>query len=196
MTIIKLFLKKLVSFPRGAHLDGEGVYISPLADLKHAGRIRLGKGVVLEKHARVCANGAGSRISIGEYTTVYPYALLKTNGGNIDIGKGCSVNDYAVLYGYGGLRIGDDVHIASHAVIVASEHDYGMLGCPDFSSSLKARGVNIGGHVWIGTHAVILDGVTIGSGSVIGAGAVVTEDIPANSVAVGVPARVIKQRGP
>ena len=63
-------------------------------------------------------------------------------------------------------------------------HEQGMIGL----------GIKIEDDVWIGAGAIILDGVTIGRGSVIGAGAVVTKNIPPYSVAVGVPARVIKKR--
>jgi acetyltransferase-like isoleucine patch superfamily enzyme len=55
--------------------------------------------------------------------------------------------------------------------------------------------IRIGDHVWIGTGAIILDGVTIGAGAIIGAGAVVTKDIPENAIAAGVPAKVIRLRG-
>jgi acetyltransferase-like isoleucine patch superfamily enzyme len=120
--------------------------------------------------------------------------LLKTNGGTIVVGKGSSIHDYCTLYGFGGIHIGDDVHIAAHTTIVASEHDYAKLGTLSFSQAMQGKGVKIGNSVWIGVNVVILDGVTIGDGSVIGAGAVVTKDIPPDSIAVGVPARVIKKR--
>ena len=57
---------------------------------------------------------------------------------------------------------------------------------------MEIKSVIIGKNVWIGTHAVILPGVTIGDRAVIGAGSIVTKDVPANSVAVGNPAKVIK----
>jgi acetyltransferase-like isoleucine patch superfamily enzyme len=191
---LKLLAKSLLCLPRGIRNCGEDVYISPFTEIKNPGKIFLGKGAVLERHSRLYANGENAQIKIGEYTTIYPYVLLKTNGGKIEIGKGCSVNDYSILYGYGGITIGDDVHIAGHTVIIASEHDYNKLGNSSFSQDILAKGVKIESHVWIGANAVILDGATIGRGSVIGAGAVVTKDIPPDSIAVGVPARVIKKR--
>jgi len=194
MHYFKLWVKRMLCIFRRIGSLGLEVYVSPLAELKYPGRISLERGVVLEKHARLYANGENAQIKIGDYTTIYPYVLLKTNGGKIEIGKGCSVNDYSILYGYGGITIGDDVHIAAHTVIIASEHDYSRLGNPDFSKDMLGKGVKIENNVWIGANAVILDGVTIGRGSVIGAGAVVTKDIPPDSIAVGVPARVIKKR--
>lgn len=191
---LKLLIKALICLTRRVGSFAGNVYISPLAQIAHPQRVALGEGVVLERHSRLCANLKGSKIKIGEYTTILPYALLKTNGGVIEIGNFCSVNDYSILYGYGGIKIGDDVHIACHAAIIASEHDYEKLGTAAFSKDMLGRGIIIENSVWIGANAVILDGVTIGTGSVIGAGAVVTRDIPAYSIAVGVPARVIKKR--
>ena len=191
---LKLLLKQLLVATRGIGRSGKDVYVSPFAELTYPARIRLDEGAVLEKHCRLCANGKDARIEIGKFTTIYPYALLKTNGGTIRIGEGCSVNDYCVLDGVGGITIGDDVHIATHVVIVASEHDYAKLGQADFSLDMAGKGVVIENSVWIGAGAVILDGVKIAAGSVIGAGAVVTKDIAPNSIAVGVPARVIRNR--
>jgi acetyltransferase-like isoleucine patch superfamily enzyme len=191
---LKLLIKKIICICRGVINSGRNAYISPFAELISPGRISLGNDSVLEKHSRIYANGKKGRIEIGEYTTVYPYALLKANNGFIKIGDGCSINDYCVFNGYGGITMGNDVHVAAHAIIVSFEHDCSKLGEPDFSQNLRALGVKIEDHVWIGANCVILDGVVIGHGSVIGAGAVVTKDIPSDSVAVGVPARVIKKR--
>ncbi|RJO65755.1 MAG: acyltransferase [Candidatus Omnitrophota bacterium] len=191
---IKVLIKWAISSPHCITRMGRGVYISPLAEIRYPHRITLAEDVVLERHSRLCANGKNAVISIGANTTVSPYALLKSNDGKIVLGACCSVNDYAILYGYGGLTIGNNVHIASHVVIVASQHDYAKLETPDFSKDMRGKGIKIEDNVWIGAHAVILDGVAIGTGAVIGAGAVVTKDIPPFSVAVGVPASVIKTR--
>jgi acetyltransferase-like isoleucine patch superfamily enzyme len=190
----KLFIKKLMCICRGVPNAGRNVYVAPSSELINPSRISLGIGSVLEKHSRVYANGDKGRIKLGSYTTVYPYALLKANNGFIQIGDGCSINDYCVLNGYGGITIGNDVHVATQTIIVSAEHDYRKLGQPDFSQNLPAKGIKIEDHVWIGANCVILDGVVIGGGSVIGAGAVVTKDVPPDSIAAGVPARVIKKR--
>lgn len=190
---LKLLLKALICLPRGVRTCGINIYISPLTEIRYPGRIFLAEGVVLERHARLCANLKDSKITIGDYTTISPYVLLRTNGGTIEIGKFSTVNDYTVIYGYGGVKIGDDVHIACHTTIVASSHDYGKLGTDKFSTELIGKGIVIEDSVWIGANVVIRDGITIGTHSVIGAGSVVTRDIPAYSLALGVPARVIKE---
>jgi acetyltransferase-like isoleucine patch superfamily enzyme len=193
--VFKLAAKAAACSFRGLGGFGKNTYVSPLAELRFPARIRLADHVVLERHARLTANGAKASIEIGDVTTIFPYALLNTDGGRIRIGRFCAVHDYAVIYGYGGVTIGDDVHIAAHTVIVASEHDPALLGTDRFSRDVSGRGIHIEESVWIGANAVILDGVRIGRGSVIGAGAVVSRDIPAHTLALGVPARAVKQIG-
>ena len=191
--IIKLSINAGSCMARVISTFKKYAYVSPRAELKGAARLTLGQGAEVLGHSRIWANGKSARITIGDYTTIFPYALLKANGGTIEIGEGSTVNDYSVLYGDGNLYIGNDVHIAAHVTIIAAEHIYQKLGQPDFSIDMRKQGVRIEDSVWIGANAVILDGVVIGKGAVIGAGAVVTKSIEPYSVAVGVPARAIKK---
>jgi acetyltransferase-like isoleucine patch superfamily enzyme len=150
--------------------------------------------VAIERYVRLVADGDSAEINIGDGTYIYPYVLIKAYNGKINIGKNCTVNDYSILYGHGDLIIGDDVHIAAHTVIVPMNHIYQDPKVPISQQGISKIGVTIEDDVWIGVSTVILDGVKIGKGAVIGAGAVVTKSVPAYSVAAGVPARVIKQR--
>lgn len=79
--------------------------------------------------------------------------------------------------------------VAPEVCFLAAGHDYSSRKLPDTAAS-----ITVGDYVWIGARSIILQGVTIGEGAIIGAGSVVTKDVPSFSVAVGVPARVIKER--
>jgi acetyltransferase-like isoleucine patch superfamily enzyme len=92
----------------------------------------------------------------------------------------------------GGLEIGSDVSIAHGTTIMTTEHDYEFSGGTMRDVPVKPAAVKIGNDVWIGAGVKILAGVNIGDHVVVGAGAVVTRDIPSDSIAVGVPARVVK----
>ncbi len=92
------------------------------------------------------------------------------------------------------LEIGEDSLIAPFCYIIDYDHSFSDVKVPISKQGFASKPVSIGSDVWIGVRAVILKGVTIGDGSVIGAGSVVTSDIPPNSIAVGVPARVIERR--
>jgi acetyltransferase-like isoleucine patch superfamily enzyme len=134
-------------------------------------------------------------VTIGEKSTLHPYAMLIANGGNIIAGAGLSVNPYSVLYsGKAGLMIGENVRIAAHAVIIPENHNIDRLDSPIRFQGRSSKGVTIGSDVWIGAGVKILDGAEIGDGCVIGANAVVIGEIPPFSVAVGIPAKVIKSR--
>jgi acetyltransferase-like isoleucine patch superfamily enzyme len=154
--------------------------------------IKIGEGSAVAPTA--VFDGNGGEISIGRRCLVLPGAMLLPYGGFIRIGDDCSVNPYCVLYGQGGLTIGKGVRIAAHTVIIPSNHIIDEPKTPIYQLGLTKEGITIEDHVWIGTGVRILDGVTIGINSVIAAGAVVTKDIPANVIAGGVPARVIRNR--
>lgn len=137
----------------------------------------------------------GGQIIVRRATSIGDFAYLLACGGTIDIGAHCTIQLFCVLYGHGGLTIGNFVRIATQTVIVPSNHNFDRLDIPISQQGYTAKGVTIEDDVWIGAGCKILDGVTIGQGSVIGAGSVVNRSIPPYSVAVGVPARVIRKRG-
>ncbi len=148
---------------------------------------RFGSGVYVAEHAQVHT----SRLIVGSGSWIAGHALVR---GDIDMGDNVSVNPYACLSGK--IRIGNGVRIASHVSIVGFNHGIDDLETPIYRQSLTSIGIDIGDDVWIGANAVLLDGVRIGHGSVIAAGAVVSRDIPPMSIAAGVPARVLRSRLP
>lgn len=113
----------------------------------------------------------------------------------VRMGDGVSVNRGAEFYPdfHGGHRIvlGRNVRVAPHARLHAAGHDLA-----DTAYAHTGGDIVVEDDVWIGAGVLLLPGVTVGAGSVIGAGSVVTGDIPPGSVAVGVPARVVRQRDP
>ena len=110
-------------------------------------------------------------------------------GKNIKIGKNVFINACCRFQDQGGIEIGDGSLIGHNTTIATLNHDFN----PDKRANLHPSPVKIGKNVWIGSDSTILPGVEIGDGAVIGAGSVVTKNVPANSIAVGSPARVIKQ---
>jgi acetyltransferase-like isoleucine patch superfamily enzyme len=107
--------------------------------------------------------------------------------GVVEAGDGVAINSFVQIYGHGGVRIGEHTQIGPSTLLTTTGHDYRAQDLERNHSPIV-----IGKRVWIGAHVTILPGVSIGDHSVIGAGAVVTRDIPAYSLAVGVPARVVR----
>lgn len=115
--------------------------------------------------------------------------------GGIEIGDDSYIGPNSVLFGAGHIKIGKQAAIAPNVVIASHQHTFKNNRMPIIDHPIEFAEVVIEDDVWIGAGAIVLPGVNIGQGSVIGAGAVVNRDIPANSVAVGVPAKVIHLRG-
>lgn len=109
-------------------------------------------------------------------------------GKNITVGKGVFINEGCCFQDQGGIEIGNNALIGQQVVIATLNHDL----APDKRANMIPAPVKIGNNVWIGAHATILAGVTIGDNAVVAAGAVVTKDVPANAVVGGVPAKIIK----
>lgn len=109
-------------------------------------------------------------------------------GMNIHIGKDVFINEGCCFQDHGGIWIGDGSLIGQQVVMATLDHDLD----PAHRQDMFPGPIRIGRNVWIGAHATILRNVTIGDGAVVAAGAVVTKDVPPNTVVAGVPARVIK----
>jgi len=139
--------------------------------------------------------GCKNVLRIRSGTTISVGALISPYGGRIEIGKNVFIGAFTAIYGHGGgVKIGNDVLIAGQCTIIPVNHVFSDPEKPIIMQPVTTLGIEIQDSTWIGTGVRVLDGVVIGHGSVIGAGAVVTKSIPPMSIAVGVPARVIGNR--
>ena len=148
------------------------------------GLVQIGLRYALLK---TLAKDMGENVRISE--NVYLF-----NIDNISIGSNVSIWPMSYIEGSGGVIIGNDVSIAHSVTIMSEEHRYSDSSVPIKDQGKTYAPVTIKSNVWIGAKATILSGVTIGSGSIVGAGAVVTKDVPDNSIVAGVPAKEIKKR--
>lgn len=167
-----------------AHV-GRGAYIQEGCEFIGAKRIDVGKATKILRDVRLNIT-SGSLLRLGREVCLDRGVDIGTMGKDclIEIGDGSFLGPYACVEGPGNIKIGRHCLIASHSGIYASNRQ--KLG-------LSRDGIEIGDNCWLGTGVKILDGVTIGRDCVIGAGSVVTKSIPPFSVAVGVPAKVIKE---
>ncbi|MEJ1971703.1 MAG: acyltransferase [Lacunisphaera sp.] len=147
----------------------------------------FGPGVRFQRGTR---DGRAGRITLGIGCSLENGALLSAWGGRIDLGANVFVGPYAVIYGHGGVEVGDNTLISMHCRIVSSNHTVPPLGTDIRSQPDILRPTRIGRDVWLGGGVTVLGGVSIGDGCVVGAGAVVTKDLPAGTIAHGIPAVV------
>lgn len=110
-------------------------------------------------------------------------------GKNITVGKNVFINSGCRFQDQGGITIGDNALIGHNAVLTTLNHDFS----PEKRSAMHPAPVVIGKNVWLGASVTLVPGVTIGDNAVIAAGAVVTKDVPAGTIAAGVPAKVIRE---
>lgn len=132
-----------------------------------------------------------NHFSIGEHSLVEDFSVLNNGVGTVTIGEYTVVGISNVIIGP--VVIGNGVMLAQHVVISGLNHGYEDVHISPSKQQVSTNCIYIDDDVWIGANATVTAGVRIGRHSVIGAGSVVTRDIPAYSVAVGNPARVIKQ---
>ncbi|HEU4324012.1 MAG TPA: acyltransferase [Roseiflexaceae bacterium] len=164
--------------------------------IRFAGNVRLGRGAYLDHGVYLHACPAG--ISIGAESFVMKNAILHVYNfrdlphSGISIGARSLIGEACVLRGQGGITIGDDVFLAPLVQMLAVNHLYADTGRPISVQGITVQGISVADGAWIGGGAIILDGVRIGRNAVVGAGAVVTRDVPDYCVAVGNPARVVR----
>jgi acetyltransferase-like isoleucine patch superfamily enzyme len=167
--------------------------------LRFANRIRLGHGAYLDQgvYIHACPNGVsigdGTLVMHGAVLHVYNFRNLPSAG--IRIGRDALISEYTVIRGQGGVTIGDRVYTSPMTQIVAVNHVFDDPDRPFVEQGITAQGIVIEDDVWLGASAVVTDGVHIGRGAVVAAGAVVTSDVPAHTVVAGVPARVVREVG-
>jgi maltose O-acetyltransferase len=112
------------------------------------------------------------------------------DGAHLRLGARCFANFGLVALDVAAITIGDDVQIGPNVQLLTPTHP--LEPGPRRAKWEAAQPITIGDNVWLGGGAIVLPGVTIGTNTVVGAGAVVTRDLPADAVAVGNPARVVR----
>lgn len=193
---LRITLKEKMKQPPGTNI-GVNTLIHPTVMFSGVlENIKIGSNVRIGPYVSIVCHDKDSTITIGENTVIKQFAQLMTYpGGTIKIGSNCSVNPFCVLYGHGGLKIGNNVRIATHSVFIPANHKFQETSKTITEQGLQKKGINIGDDIWFGAGTITLDGVEIQNGAVIGAGAVVSKSIEKNQVVAGVPAKIIKTRG-
>lgn len=184
-----IYLRK----PKGLML-GRGVSFFYLSKIKWGKFLRLGDFVFISALSK---NGIqfGNNVTIGAFSRIIVSTTLNNLGDTIIIGDSVGIGEYASLGGAGGLAIGSECIIGPYLSCHPENHNYADLNVSIRHQGVNRKGIKIGRNCWIGSKVSILDGVELGEGCVIAAGAVVTKSFPENSIIGGVPAKLIKTRG-
>ncbi|MGQ9661776.1 MAG: acyltransferase [Kiritimatiellia bacterium] len=183
-------------YPRLFASAGRRLLVGRNVTFRHPSKIRFGSGIILDDNCVVDAKGETNEgiwieddVFIGRGTIVY------CKNGNIRLKKGVNLSSYCTVFSAHSLTVGEGTVIGGYSYLLSGgEYDFGEDARP-FSQQdgMKSAGpLEIGANCWLGARVTVLDSACVGDNCVIGAGAVVTKSIPPWSVAVGVPARVVK----
>jgi len=170
-------------------------FISPKARISHAEFI-LGMNCYIDDEVLIFQDEGGGKVTLGNNVHLHHGIFIQTGaGGTVAIGESTHIQPRCQLSGYAGeIRIGREVEIAPACAFYPYDHGTEAQQ-PIRQQPIKSRGgIRIGDRAWLGYGVIVLDGVHIGDDAVVGAGSVVTQNIPNASIAVGNPARVIRER--
>ncbi len=193
-----MFIRGIIRKPFLKKADGI-LFVGKSVKIQSGKKIRIGSGSTLHSRCRVNALSK-SGITIGRNFTLGPDCIIECSGVISELGEGLVIGDNVGISAKsfigvrGSVSIGSDTIIGPYCSIHAENHTFRDMDTLIRQQPSSRKGIEIGSNCWIGAKTVILDGVKIGNGCIIAAGAVVTKSIPDNSVAAGIPAKVIKVR--
>jgi len=194
---IGLFLRKKL-YPRLLEHSGRGVLFGPQVVLRHPRKIHIGDRVVVSDGAIVDARGEGNEgIRIGDDVLIGQRALVQCKGGSIHLDDRVAIGAYTGLFAIGTnvLHIEADVMIGPYAYLGGTQYHRDRLDIPMTQQGHDLRGgIRVEAGAWIGAHANVMDGIRIGRGAIVAAGAVVTRNVDDHAIVAGVPAKVIGHR--
>lgn len=174
-----LFIRKeyLPGFKKRFKYFGEGAKIEYPSNVPDSKYVSIGNNTTILKNSRIQV-----------------YNLLTGKKANVTIGNNCYIGYNLSILAGENIEIGNDVLIASYVLITSEDHGMNPESeIPFMNQPLICKPVKIGDGTWIGEKVSILPGVTIGKKCILGTNAVVTKDIPDYSIAIGIPAKVIKK---
>jgi acetyltransferase-like isoleucine patch superfamily enzyme len=139
--------------------------------------------------------GRDATVTLGRWSWLGHGCKVRVHEGHVTIGAKSVLGQECTISAYQHISIGRECIIADRVMMIDFDHGMVEVERPIRVQGIYKRDVNVGHNVWIGYGACLLRGVTVGNNSVIGTNAVVTCDVPANAVVVGIPAKVIRMRG-
>ena len=178
------------------HNVGRSVNIQHFVELNGTSCIEIGNEVSILKGVQINALGhPNNRVYIKDRVRLERGIDIRAlHNTSIIIDENAYIGPYVVIAGTGDIKIGKNCLIAPHCGIFANNHIFADPTLPIEEQGITRQGITIEDDCWLGHNVTVLDGVIIGKGSIIGAGSVVNQSIPPFSIAVGTPARIIKNR--
>jgi acetyltransferase-like isoleucine patch superfamily enzyme len=189
-----LWVKLRVSRAEGLVLCERGVRLYHARHIRAGGRLNLEEGCEIVGLAKRGVT-FGNRCTVGRHAVVRPSnVLLGVPGEGLRMGDDSNIGSFNYIGCSGFIEIGNRVMMGPRVTMIAEEHVVDRTDVPMKDQGVRRAPIRVENDCWLGAGSTILAGVTVGHGSVVAAGAVVTRDVPPLSVVAGVPARVIRGR--
>lgn len=175
---------------------GRGLIVGRNVVIRHPANVIIGDNVTIDDNSLIDGRGAGEAgLVLEDEVIINRNCMVQAKGGGIRFGRRTTVGSNSVVVSTAGVELGEAVMTAGNCYISAGAYRVDGEPAAIMDQDAYSDGpIVVGDGAWLGTGTVLLDGVTVGRGAVIGANAVVNKDIPANSVAAGVPAKVLRSR--
>lgn len=188
-----LYFKLAVKESRGL------LFVGSRCRIKHKAKIRFGQTVTIGRNVEINALSEegiqiGNNVSILSNTIIECTGVIRSIGVGLTIGNNVGISQNCFIQVRGKVTIGNDVIIGPGVSIFSENHNFNDPSLPVRLQGETRKGVTIEEGAWIGTKAIILDGVRVGRNSIVAAGSIVTRDVPSYAIVGGVPARVLKER--
>ncbi len=191
------FMLRKIFFPLLLKSVGKGVVFGRNMTIRHPHKIIIGAHSTLDDYTVLDAKGKENKgLIIGENVYLGRGSILSCKEGSIILDDFCNISANCALLSETEIRLGKYCFLAGQCYLVAGgNHSFDKIDMPImFQPSLDKGGISIADDVWLGASVTVLDGVSIGRGCVVGAGAVVRDSLQDYDIAAGVPARKIKSR--
>jgi len=174
---------------------GRGCFIEQHVRLLVPRRIFLGRHVMIGEGCFLDANTAQGRIELQDDVWLSRGSYIVAGRAEVVVGPTTYIGHRCLFYGHNGIRIGRDVLLANDVQLICGNHTFSRRDIPIRAQPPLGAPIVVEDDVWLGASVIVLGGVTVGKGSVVGAGAVVTHSLPPYSIARGVPAVIVGTRG-
>jgi len=174
---------------------GRGCLIEPGVRLLVPRRIFLGQRVMVGERCFLDANTPRGRIELQDDVWLSRESYIVAGDSEVVVGPTTYVGHRCLMYGHAGIQIGRDVLLANDVQLICGNHTFSRRDVPIRAQPPEGKPIVVEDDVWLGASVIVLGGVTVGRGSVVGAGSVVTRSLPPYSIARGVPAKVVGVRG-
>ncbi len=189
-----LVLRKLL-YPWLMGAVGRDVAFGQNVTMRHPHRISIGSHVAIDDNCLLDAKGSNNRgIAIADRVFVGRNSILSCKNGDIILEEGVNIGFNCEVFSGSSVSIGRNSLLAGYCYVIGGGHEFENIDRPIQEQLGVSKGVTIEEDVWLGAGTMVLDGVRIGSQTVVGAGSVVTSDLPPRSVVAGTPARVLRSR--